>query len=298
MTGERPQVDGAEPRSALYRRQVAPKMTVLERMAAGKRLRERVPRRSHADYRPAPARADPLAILEAENATRLVELVPVRHARMLTSPFAFLRGAAGVMAADLSSTPATGTSVQACGDMHVANFGVFGSVERSLVFGINDFDETLPGPWEWDLKRLATSAVVAARFLGGDAATAETAARAAVASYRERVREYAELGHLATWYARIDETAVVTTLPPEMRQRAEQFMRRAREHTHLQVLDKMTDLVDSRSRRSSSGLPRHPRGGRSPRRSTSFSTPAFPHCPRSAASCSAATGSSTSCGRS
>ena len=117
------------------------------------------------------------------------ELVPVRHARMLGSPFSFFRGAAGVMAADLAATPATGVAVQACGDMHVSNFGVFGSAERNLVFGINDFDETMPGPWEWDVKRLATSVVVATRFLGVDAAEARAAAQATVASYRDRIRE-------------------------------------------------------------------------------------------------------------
>ena len=163
---------------------------------------------------------------------------------MLGSPFSFFRGAAGVMAADLAATPATGVAVQACGDMHVSNFGVFGSAERNLVFGINDFDETMPGPWEWDVKRLATSVVVATRFLGVDAAEARAAAQATVASYRDRIRGYAELGHLATWYARIDESDVLAAVSPAARKGAERMMRDARQATNLQVLGKLTDLID------------------------------------------------------
>ncbi len=133
------------------------------------------------------------------------KLVPVRFARMLASPFAFLRGSAAVMASDLSTTPVSGLMVSACGDMHVANFGVYASAERNLVFAINDFDEVHPAPWEWDIKRLAASAAVAARFMGGDKDAAADAARAIVRSYRKRMRRYAEMGYLEVWYDRIDD---------------------------------------------------------------------------------------------
>jgi uncharacterized protein (DUF2252 family) len=238
----------AEDHAAILARFTAPVPSVGERMAAGKALRETVPHERHAEYSPAPKRADPVVILEEQAKTRLPALVPIRYARMLTSPFAFLRGSAAVMAADLATTPVTGLTVQACGDMHVANFGVFASAERNLVFGINDFDETLPGPWEWDLKRLAASAVVAARLMGGDRVLGEEAARAAVRSYRKRMREYASMGHLDVAYARIDEQGILGALTPETRQGAERIMAKARQRGHMQVLGKMTELVDDRHR--------------------------------------------------
>jgi uncharacterized protein (DUF2252 family) len=152
------------------------------------------------------------------------------------------------MNADLAATPTTGIMVQACGDMHVSNFGVFASPERNLVFGINDFDETLPGPWEWDLKRLAASAVVAGRYLGADGSQCEEAVRTAVSAYRDRMSEYTQMGHLAVWYARIDDQAVLSALSPQVRKRAKKLIAKARQRTHLQVLDKMTDLVDDQHR--------------------------------------------------
>jgi uncharacterized protein (DUF2252 family) len=226
----------------------SPMPSVEERMAAGKALRVKVPHDRHAEYRPAPKRKDPVAILEEQAKTRLPFLIPIRYARMLTSPFAFLRGSAAVMAADLAPAPLTGLAVQACGDMHVANFGVFASAERNLVFGINDFDETLPGAWEWDLKRLAASAVVAVRFLGGDRALCESAARSSVRSYRKHMRQYARMGHLAVWYSRIGEQDILASLPPEGRAGAEKIMAKAKERGHMQVLDKMAELVDDRHR--------------------------------------------------
>src|SRR5262245_40092417 len=159
-----------------------------ERIAAGKALRQKVPRSAHAAYEPARQRANPVAVIEQQNAARIEKLVPVRMARMVASPFAFLRGSAAIMAADLATLPTTGLEVMACGDMHLLNFGLFGSAERNLVFAINDFDEVHPGPWEWDLKRLAASAAVAAIFIGGDRAGAEAVAGAAVQSYVERIR--------------------------------------------------------------------------------------------------------------
>lgn len=141
------------------------RLSVQERLEQGKQLRQQLKRRRQ-DYAPAENRPDPVDILAAQAKTRVPSLVPLRYARMLTSPFAFLRGAAAVMIQDIAPMPTTGITVQACGDMHVANFGVYASAERTLVFGINDFDETYPAPWEWDLKRLVASGVVAARYLG------------------------------------------------------------------------------------------------------------------------------------
>ncbi|TAJ25856.1 MAG: DUF2252 domain-containing protein, partial [Reyranella sp.] len=174
--------------------------------------------------------------------------LPIWFARMLASPFAFLRGSAAVMAGDLSRTPSTGMGVAACGDMHVANFGVFASAERNLIFAINDFDEVHPGPWEWDLKRLAASAAVAVRFMGGDKEEAEDAAQAVVRSYRRRMRRYAGMGYLEIWYDRIDEAEVLDTLSPAMRRRAVKLMEKARAKGHVAVLDKLTEQVDGEHR--------------------------------------------------
>jgi uncharacterized protein (DUF2252 family) len=224
---------------------LAERPNVSERLAAGKTLRQSHLRSDYATYQPAAHREDPIAILEAQAKTRVPELVPVRHARMLTSPFAFLRGSAAVMIGDIAPAATTGLKVQACGDMHVANFGVFASAERNLVFGINDFDETHPGAWEWDLKRLTASAVVAGRFLGGDRVLCETAARSVVKSYRKYLRQYADYGYLQLWYANITDSALLKVLPKDSRQKAKQLLDKARQRTHLQVLDKMTDLINN-----------------------------------------------------
>ena len=222
--------------------------SVAERLALGKALRDKVPRAGHARYDARRDRADPVEILERQNASRVHKLVPVRFARMLASPFAFLRGSAAVMASDLAATPASGLAVTACGDMHVANFGVYASAERNLVFAINDFDEVHPGPWEWDLKRLAASAAVAALFMGGDKAVAADAARAAVRSYRKRIRRFAGMGFLDVWYSRIDERAILDTLPPRFQRRTQRFMDKARAKGHMRVLDKLTEQVDGEHR--------------------------------------------------
>lgn len=220
---------------------------VEERMAAGKALRERIPRTSHADFERPPG-VDPVAILRQQAVTRIPDLIPVRHARMMQSPFAFLRGSAAVMAADLAPTRTTGLEVQACGDMHVANFGVFASAERQLVFAINDFDETRHGPWEWDIKRLAASAYVAAHHLGGSIADSEAAANRAASSYRQRMRRYAGMGTLEVWYDTIDSNRLIESLPTSFQTAASAVLEKARRRTHMQVLDKMTDLVDERHR--------------------------------------------------
>jgi len=223
--------------------------TIEERMAAGKALRVKFPRIKQGEYKPSPKRADPVSILEAQGKIRLEELVPIRYARMLTSPFAFLRGGAAIMAADLAAGPKpTGIKVQACGDMHVANFGVFASAERNLVFGINDFDETLPGPWEWDLKRLVASIVASGRFLGANKSLCKKAVMAAVSSYRKRMREYSGMGYLDLWYATINETDILKNLTGTAQKGALKIMGKARQRTHMQVLGKLTDRVDAKTR--------------------------------------------------
>jgi uncharacterized protein (DUF2252 family) len=179
--------------------------TPSDRAARGKQARRAVPRSSHADWIAPPDRPDPIALLEAQAATRIPELVPIRHGRMAASPFAFFRGAATVMASDLAGSPVSGIRAQLCGDAHVANFGGFASPERDLVFDLNDFDETLPGPWEWDLKRLTASAVVAARERTCTKREQRAVARAAVAAYREAMRTFAAQPTMAVWYARIGE---------------------------------------------------------------------------------------------
>lgn len=216
---------------------------VKARKASGRALRSAVPHEAHAVFERRDS-VDPLAILRAQAKTRLAHLVPVRHARMLTSPFAFLRGSAAVMAADLACSPATGLQVQACGDMHVSNFGVYASAERRLVFAINDFDETAQGPWEWDVKRLATSALVASKHIGGSRADRSAAARAVVESYRGHMRRYARMGHLEVWYDTIDSDVLLASLSPAAQARARRIFAKAMARNHLQVLEKMTDLVD------------------------------------------------------
>jgi uncharacterized protein (DUF2252 family) len=223
--------------------------TVEQRIARGKSLRNKCPIAKQGDYKPAPDRADPISILEEQGKTRLPDLVPIRYARMLTSPFAFLRGAAAIMAADLAAgASTTGIPVQACGDMHVANFGIFASAERNLIFGINDFDETLQGPWEWDLKRLVASIVAAGRFLGANEKLCEKSVRAAVRSYRDRMKEFAQMGNMQLWYATIGEKDILKTLAPSARKGYKKISAKARTRTHMQVLGKMTDLVGDKYR--------------------------------------------------
>src|SRR6202166_1698155 len=180
------------------------RLTPAERAERGKAARVAVPRDSHAVFDPGPDRPDPLVLLEEQAKARVPELVPVRWGRMMVSPFTFFRGAALPMASDLATTPVTGLAVQACGDAHLSNFGVFGSAERRLVFDVNDFDETLPGPWEWDIKRLAASLEVAARENGFPSKKRRAIVAAAVASYREAMRAFAGMTNLDVWYAHAD----------------------------------------------------------------------------------------------
>jgi uncharacterized protein (DUF2252 family) len=210
------------------------------RAEAGRALRRAVPRSSHAAWDPG-RRPPPLRLLEEVNRHRVPELLPIRTARMRASPFAFLRGAPGVMAHDLATTPATGITVQACGDAHLLNFGLFATPERNLVFGLNDFDETLPGPWEWDVKRLATSFVVAARTVGFPPALGRRAARAAVRTYREQLARYAGMRLLDVWYSRVDAAAIIALSRGRRRRAVAARLAKAEHHTNLDALPRLTE---------------------------------------------------------
>jgi uncharacterized protein (DUF2252 family) len=190
-------------------------LTVAERRANGRRLRQSVPRESHAGWQPGPKRGDPVEILIAAGKSRVQQLLPIRYARMMESPFAFLRGAAAVMAADLAETPRVGISVQACGDCHLFNFGVYATPEGHAIFDINDFDETLPAPFEWDVKRLAASIVLAGRHAGLPERASAKAARAAVRAYREKLADLARLDPIAAWNIRIDVRDIISAQDDE-----------------------------------------------------------------------------------
>jgi len=219
-----------------------------ERMESGKKRRSEVPRSSHAVCRVAPDRADPIALLEESNQPRLRHLVPIRYGRMLASPFTFLRGSPVVMAHDLAETPVSGIRVQACGDAHLMNFGVYASPERNLLFDLNDFDETLPGPWEWDLKRLAASCVVAGRSHGITGRDCVDAARAAARSYRRRIGEYGGMRLLDVWYSRVDAQTVLDVVSRSSRKELAKDLEKARRRTSLQALSKLTSVVDGHLR--------------------------------------------------
>jgi uncharacterized protein (DUF2252 family) len=191
--------------------------SVEDRIAAGKALRDKIPRKQHAEWKRNGTREDPIKVLRAADSDRLAELVPIRYGRMLQSPFVLYRGAASVMAADLARTPSTGIRVQACGDCHLLNFGGFATPERNIVFDINDFDETLPAPWEWDVKRLVASFVLAARSLGlSDDIGRETVA-ASSRAYRKSMREYSGMDPLRLWYSRFTSDDFMEMLPAARR---------------------------------------------------------------------------------
>jgi uncharacterized protein (DUF2252 family) len=215
-----------------------------ERIEAGRQLREKVPRESHAIWKSPGKSRDPIAILEKSNKDRLKELVPIRYGRMLRSPFTFFRGSAALMACDLASTPHIGVRVQACGDCHLLNFGLFATPERNLVFDLNDFDETLPAPWEWDIKRLAASFAVAAYDNRLSDAQARAAAIACVRSYRESLREYSKMNPLEVWYSRLDAQTLIENAPDEkVKKYRQQFADRARERVVENVFPKIASHV-------------------------------------------------------
>jgi hypothetical protein len=230
--------------------------TAVESAAEGKAARSAASRSSHAGFEAPPDREDPVAILERQAETRVPDLVPIRYGRMAASPFAFFRGAAAVMAADLAKTPVSGLRVQTCGDAHLSNFGAFAAPDRRLVFDLNDFDETLPGPWEWDVKRLAASFQIAARERGFKPRQCEGAVRRVVRTYREAMREFASLGNLEVWYSRLDvEEAIEEAAQEESGgisagelKRVRRGAEKAQSKDSLRALDRLTENVEGEIR--------------------------------------------------
>ena len=228
------------------------RLTPAERAARGKAARARVPRDTHAVFDPPPDRPDPVGLLEQQAASRIPELVPVRWGRMMVSPFSYYRGAALPMASDLAATPVSGLAVQACGDAHLSNFGLFGSAERRLIFDVNDFDETLPGPWEWDVKRLAASLEVAGRDNGFPAKPRREAVLATVSRYRQAVREFAAMTNQDVWYASADANELRAQADAQLRARQRKLLdkglAKARTRDSMQELARLTRTVDGRPR--------------------------------------------------
>ena len=244
-----------------------------DRKAVGEDARRRTPPANHRGWRPAADRPDPVALLEEQNTTREPDLVPVRHGRMMVSPFTFYRGAAKIMAADLEDTPTAGLVVQLCGDAHLSNFGVFASPERKLLFDLNDFDETLPGPFEYDVKRMAASFTIAARNNGFSKADTRASTLASVAAYREAMAEFAQMRTMDIWYAHLTEDDVMAAVrgavteaekgggkkakaqhkqqvkaAKKAEKRAEKTAEKAHTRDSLQALSKLGEVVDGRYR--------------------------------------------------
>jgi len=231
---------------------VVPHLTVAERAARGKAARAEVPRSSHGIFDPPSHRPDPVELLQSQAESRVPELVPIRYGRMLVSPFTFYRGAALIMASDLSGTPRSGLTAQLCGDAHLSNFGVFGSPERRLMFDLNDFDETLPGPWEWDVKRLAVSMVVAGRDNNyNDKQRAKIVAET-VGSYRTAMRQFAGMPNLDVWYASLDVETEIGRVRSQFAEkqvkRTEANLAKARTKDSMQAFNKLTQVVDGERR--------------------------------------------------
>ena len=235
--------------------------SVDDRRAVGKAARERAPLSGHADWVPAANRPDPIALIEAEDAGREPDLVPVRHGRMMASPFTFYRGGAKIMAVDLRDTPTAGLDAQLCGDAHLSNFGVYASPERALVFDLNDFDETLPGPFEYDVKRLAASFTIAARNNGFTKGDARSVTRRSVRAYREAMAEFAAMRTIDVWYARLSEADLIAELEAEARalkastrklstaeRGAKNILVKARSRDSLHALGKLAEMVDGQYR--------------------------------------------------
>jgi uncharacterized protein (DUF2252 family) len=244
----------ARPRNA-HRHQLESglvKLSSAERAERGKAARAEVPRESHALFEVPPDRPDPVALLEEQSAGRVPDLVPVRYGRMMVSPFTYFRGAALPMASDLAATPVSGLPVQACGDAHLSNFGIFGSAERRLVFDVNDFDETLPGPWEWDVKRLAASMEVAARGQGFSGKQRRAIVAATVASYRRAMRSFAGMSDLEVWYAHADmdrlQSEFGSRMKARQRKQVSKGLAKARTRDSMQEVGKLTRTVDGAPR--------------------------------------------------
>jgi uncharacterized protein (DUF2252 family) len=229
-----------------------PHLSLSERIARGKAARAEVPRSEHARFEPSSTRADPVTLLEKQAKTRVPELVPIRYGRMLVSPFTFYRGAAMLMADDLAATPRSGLTVQCCGDAHLSNFGMFASPERRLTFDLNDFDETLPGPWEWDVKRLATSMLIAAQDNGFAPKDQDRVVLDTVEAYRTNLRAFAGMNNLEVWYSRLDVEDVVdqygSQFKPKQVKRTRKAMAKARTRDSMSAFSKLTEVVDGRVR--------------------------------------------------
>ena len=223
-----------------------------ERVARGKAARNETPRSSHGAWEPGAHRADPVGLLEEQGLSRVPELVPLRYGRMLVSPFTFYRGAALIMASDLASTPRSGLNAQICGDAHLSNFGVFASPERKAMFDINDFDETLPGPWEWDVKRLAASFEIAGRDRKFPPADRRAIVMAGVAEYRTRMQQHAAARNLDVWYAHIEVDRILEELKgsatKKQQARARANVAKARTRDSMQAFTKLTHEVDGQRR--------------------------------------------------
>jgi uncharacterized protein (DUF2252 family) len=226
---------------------VVPHLSVDERVARGKAARSEVARSRHAEFEPAAHRADPVELLQSQAGSRVPELVPIRYGRMLVSPFTFYRGAALLMAADLAGSPRSGLQTQLCGDAHLSNFGVFASPERQLVFDLNDFDETLPGPWEWDVKRLAVSFVVAGRENGYSPKERMKVVLDTVGAYRGAMQEFAAKRSLDVWYSRIDVDRLMTEMQGQMKKRqvknTQKVLAKARTKDSMAAFSKLTRMV-------------------------------------------------------
>jgi uncharacterized protein (DUF2252 family) len=246
--------DAAGPFTSSWRRR---HLTVAERVARGRTARQHAPRPGHGRWEPAPDRLDPVTLLEEQAASRVPDLVPIRYGRMLASPFTFYRGAALIMAADLARTPVTGVTVQLCGDAHMSNFGLFGTPERQMLFDINDFDETLPGPWEWDVKRLAASFEIMGRDRGFSQADRQAVVMAGVQEYRNRMRRAAGMGSLDAWYEHFEVGMLLKLVRQEVRvkrvgkgdrQAVEEMVSKARTRDSTRVFAKRAQEVEGELR--------------------------------------------------
>jgi uncharacterized protein (DUF2252 family) len=224
-----------------------------ERYTAGKALRSKAPRSSHAEWAPDPERPDPIRLLEQANSTRLEQLVPIRYGRMSMSPFAFYRGSADIMAHDLAKTPVSGILAQLCGDAHLSNFGVYASPERRQVFDVNDFDETLAGPWEWDVKRLAASVILSGRQNGFSAQESKQAVVRCMQRYRESMQQFDLMNHLDVWYFHLDVEGILAMARgmagrKELEKRVERASARASKRTRLETFPKLAEVIDGQYR--------------------------------------------------
>jgi uncharacterized protein (DUF2252 family) len=241
---------GSAPRSTPARKSTLPSPE--DRVARGKDARSEVPRSSHGAWEPAADRPDPIKLLEEQAETRVPELVPIRYGRMMVSPFTFYRGAALIMAADLAASPRSGINAQLCGDAHLSNFGVFASPERQMMFDINDFDETFPGPWEWDVKRLSASFEIAGRDRGFTSAERREVVTAGVREYRERMQEFSRMRNLDVWYASIEITRLFEQLRGKLTKKqaktTDATLAKARTRDSMQAFSKLTHEVDDERR--------------------------------------------------